>query len=916
MLTVNTLFVSIKKLSRSRYFIYTPNEHIGTMNLKKLFIWHEESFFGSMLETKTEGRDIGFVISAWDLLTLFGRRTYNSFLPWEWDEPLQVLHDVGPDVYKAIQHAKVQPTVSEDGTKLLWSLPEELFAQVDDKKVWTINSEEQSARLFLQTIVTESMENLVNKHAAQEQLSPQEIVAYFDEQKWQEWLRGNDTPLPFTIGLRLSEPEEGATEWHLETVLKDRNSEAIFPLSSSLPRGWKKHIRAVEQEQTRWERLFPWLYEDGQMKDRLSDEEAWTFLSSSSETLTALGVPIFLPSWWESIRKASVQVKATVKQETYRSYVGMNALLDFDWRLSINGKELSEEEFQQLVHEKRNLVRINGQWVQLDHRLIQRLKVLMEEAKEKGVSMSDLLHQQLGDEPLVVTDTEDERELAKLQFELSRSLKQWLRQLTNPKDIPLLPTPFDLQATLRPYQQFGMSWLYFLREHGFGACLADDMGLGKTIQLIAYLLHVREKEAPDTPALIICPTSVLGNWQRELERFAPSLRVGTHYGSHRTKGEDFTTWAASSDVILTTYTLAHLDFDELSSVKWSTIALDEAQNIKNANTKQSRAIRKLKGQHHIALTGTPMENRLSELWAIFDFMNRGYLGSFAQFQKRFIVPIERDEEVDRIQALQKLIRPFLLRRLKTDKEVALNLPDKLEQKEYCPLTDEQAALYEQLIQDTFAELPTLTGLERRGKVLQMLNQLKQLCNHPALYLKETAPANLLKRSEKLQKTLDLITACLDQNEACLLFTQYLKMGEIIQQVIKKHFGIDVPFLNGSMPKQQRDDYVQRFQEGEFPIFLLSLKAGGTGLNLTAANHVIHYDRWWNPAVEHQATDRAYRIGQQRFVHVHKLITVGTLEEKIDIMLEKKQSLNDQIIQSEQWVTELSDEELYSLLALT
>ena len=469
-------------------------------------------------------------------------------------------------------------------------------------------------------------------------------------------------------------------------------------------------------------------------------------------------------------------------------------------------------------------------------------------------------------------------------------------------------------VNLRPYQQLGMSWLLFLRQYGFGATLADDMGLGKTIQLITYLLKVKEAENTG-PALIICPTSVLGNWQKELEKFAPSLSVYLHYGSNRLKGEDFTKEANGVDVVLTSYGLSHIDFEEFDSLSWSSISIDEAQNIKNAATKQSRAVRKLKGLHHIALTGTPMENRLTELWSIFDFTNHGYLGSLGQFQKQFVVPIEKEDEKPKIGQLQSLIRPFLLRRTKKDEDVALNLPDKLEQKEYCPLTAEQASLYEQLVKDTLDNVEKLSGIERKGLILQMLSRLKQLCNHPALYLKEERPDHLLERSSKLEKLQELIGFAIDQGESCLIFTQYIEMGHMIQRMLRDEFDIEVPFLNGSVPKQQRDRMITRFQDREFPVFLLSLKAGGTGLNLTAANHVIHYDRWWNPAVENQATDRAYRIGQKRFVHVHKFICTGTLEEKIDLMLDKKQALNDEVIRSDSWITELSTDDLRDLIHL-
>ena len=504
---------------------------------------------------------------------------------------------------------------------------------------------------------------------------------------------------------------------------------------------------------------------------------------------------------------------------------------------------------------------------------------------------------------------------ARIQLELNRSMKKMVHQLTNVSSIPLTETPDTFIGELRPYQQLGMSWMLFLRKFGFGACLADDMGLGKTVQLITYLQHVKETEKPETPSLIVAPTSVLGNWQRELEKFAPDLKVHLHYGPTRAKGESFAADIKDVDVVLTSYGLSHIDYEELSLVEWTSISLDEAQNIKNANTKQSRAIRKLSGKHHIALTGTPMENRLSELWSIFDFLNHGYLGGFTQYQKNYIAPIEKDENEEKVKELQAKIKPFLLRRTKKDPEVELNLPEKLEQKEYCHLTAEQAALYEQLVKDTLAKIETLSGFERKGLILQMLNQLKQLCNHPALYLKEPDPKSILSRSEKMQKLKDIVETALESGEACLIFTQYISMGEMIQEVMKEEFDVKVPFLNGSMAKGKRDELVEKFQNGEFPVFLLSLKAGGTGLNLTAANHVVHYDRWWNPAVENQATDRAYRIGQKRFVHVHKLVSSGTLEEKIDAMLMKKQALNDEIIRSDQWVTELSDQDLESLLVL-
>ena len=752
-------------------------------------------------------------------------------------------------------------------------------------------------------------------------IAPHQLASFFDEESFRIWMGIIDNPIPFTLGLKLEEPAEISDFWTLELFLRDKNNPNLvvdFHNEDNFPTYWSPHLDGIKKEQQRWISLFPWLAGNKGLTDKLTEEEAWTFLTEASVTLLSLGVDILLPSWWIAMKNANLKVKAKVKGTTgshRQSFVGLQAVLDYDWRFSMNGVDLSEEEFNQLVEEKRKLVYIRGRWIKLDPAFIHQIQELMKKAEQEGLTVRDVIEQELfKEEDAEIDNLDDPRTFGKIQIELNRNWKSMIKGLRDLKQLPLEDVPEGFHGNLRPYQQLGMSWLLFLRQYGFGATLADDMGLGKTIQLITYLLKVKQAENTG-PALIICPTSVLGNWQKELEKFAPSLSVYLHYGSNRLKGEDFTKKATGVDVVLTSYGLSHIDFEEFDSLSWSSISIDEAQNIKNAATKQSRAVRKLKGLHQIALTGTPMENRLTELWSIFDFTNHGYLGSLGQFQKQFVVPIEKEDEKPKINQLQSLIRPFLLRRTKKDEEVALNLPDKLEQKEYCPLTAEQASLYEQLVKDTLDNVEKLSGIERKGLILQMLSRLKQLCNHPALYLKEERPDHLLERSSKLEKLQELIGFAIDQGESCLIFTQYIGMGHMIQRMLRDEFDIEVPFLNGSVPKQQRDRMITRFQDREFPVFLLSLKAGGTGLNLTAANHVIHYDRWWNPAVENQATDRAYRIGQKRFVHVHKFICTGTLEEKIDLMLDKKQALNDEVIQSDSWITELSTDDLRDLIHL-
>ncbi|MCL6517758.1 MAG: DEAD/DEAH box helicase [Alicyclobacillus sp.] len=515
---------------------------------------------------------------------------------------------------------------------------------------------------------------------------------------------------------------------------------------------------------------------------------------------------------------------------------------------------------------------------------------------------------------------------------LNEPLRALVAGLRDVSKMPVLDAPRGFRGQLRPYQRTGFSWFAFLRRFGLGACLADDMGLGKTVQFIAYQLHLREQGLAQGPALIVCPTSVVGNWEKELERFAPGLRVHVHYGAGREK-DRLAEVCQEADVVITSYTLAHLDQEWLTRVVWDTVCLDEAQNIKNAHTKQAQAVRRLPARHRIALTGTPVENRLTELWSLFSFLNPGYLGSERTFQQRFATPIEKGADPAATRALHQMVRPFLLRRMKTDPQVASDLPEKTESKVYVPLTKEQAALYEGVLQDMLARLAALDGMERRGLVLATLTKLKQVCNHPLAFLKADADPvglsasrsgrgargrRLRGRSEKLERLVEMVEEVRAEGERCLVFTQFVETGELLRAALEEALSEPVLFLHGGVGQKERDQMVRTFQDPDGPagVFLLSLRAGGVGLNLTAASHVFHFDRWWNPAVENQATDRAYRIGQHRHVQVHKFITLGTLEERIDQLIERKIALGERIMGTgEQWITELSTEELRDLFAL-
>ncbi|WP_299091955.1 DEAD/DEAH box helicase [uncultured Metabacillus sp.] len=916
--TVN-IVVHAEQIEDYHFYVYCTAAHDESPLevhefIRYLFTWHESSFFGTKLE------DISYIgipavqLSPWMMVELLGKETYNSLATITLSEDAERLANDAHLIYDLIANGQYVPDF--EGWK---------------QGVTRFKDAENQLEGFALEWFSASLADLIeHDHLLREAWA--EIVQsypvlttfqghFIDEADFLEKIGWNIDDTPFTVGLRLNEPEIDGDDWQLEILLrsKDNEEEMIhFQGEGELPRKWRPYLAKIEREQERFAEIVPWLsFQTG--TTFVTEDEAWLFLTDASETLINMGVEILLPSWWQVVKESQLMLKAKVSSTPRgQSFVGMNSLIDFNWRFATNGVEMSEEEFLELVAQKRRLVNFRGQWIKLDPAFIKQVQAILKRADREGLHLSDILQQELQAKDIDSDDDDvlDTRAFANIQIELNQQMRGMLRKLTDTSELPTNKIPSEFHGTLRPYQQNGVDWLLFLRSVSFGACLADDMGLGKTIQMIAYFSYVKKHEQPEHPALIIAPTSVLGNWQREFDKFAPHLNVKLHYGPNRAKEEKFAKAIKDADVVITSYGLSHSDFEELSSISWSTICLDEAQNIKNAHTKQSRAIRKLRGRHHIALTGTPMENRLTELWSIYDFLNHGYLGSLHSFHKRYVLPIEKDRSTEQIEQLQRYIKPFLLRRTKRDEHVALNLPEKQEQKEYVPLSVEQASLYEQLVKDTFEQVTSLAGMQRKALILKMLGKLKQICNHPALYLKEPQPKQLVTRSHKIEKLIELTTTIREQQESCLIFTQYIGMGEMMKDLLEKEFGEQVLFLNGSVMKNERDRMVESFQKKEYPFLILSLKAGGTGLNLTAANHVIHYDRWWNPAVENQATDRAYRIGQDRFVHVHKLITTGTIEEKIDEMLEKKQSLNDEIIQSENWITELSSDELEELFTLS
>ena len=678
--------------------------------------------------------------------------------------------------------------------------------------------------------------------------------------------------------------------------------------------------------------------EDAQPTEvELSTAEAHRFLTEFAPALRDQGIAVADPRWWGG---ADAQLGLLLDIDTPETppsgaarrdggdgseapVFGLHALVDYRWRLAVGSRTLSVEEFEKLAASRSPMVKVGGQWVEIRKEKLAAVRRVFDESADGQMSLGEAMR-------LAYAADEDELGARILGVRATGWAGELIGRendtLSAERGVEMLAQPEGLKGDLRPYQQSGLSWLAFLDRLGLGGCLADDMGLGKTIQLLSLLLHERaasgEGEARPAPTLVIAPTSVVGNWRNESRKFAPELTAFVHHGPERATGEHFVERALAADLVITTYALAHRDFETLSMVHWKRVCLDEAQNIKNPASKQSQSVRGLPAERRVALTGTPVENRLTELWSIMEFLNPGYLGSAARFRRKFSLPVERRRDTQRTRQLRQLVQPFILRRLKTDPTVVPDLPKKVETKEQAHLTPEQSALYEKAVGEMLGEVERAEGVRRRGIVLATLIKLKQICNHPAQLLADWTPqsgrpprASRSGKASRLVQMLDEVVAAGDQ---ALVFTQFRKMGEILAAMLRHDLDRDVLLLHGGTPQAVREQMIERFQkaDGTSPIFILSLKAGGVGMNLTAASHVFHYDRWWNPAVENQATDRAHRIGQDKTVHVHKFVVAGTLEERIDEMLEQKLELAETIIGSgEEWLTELSTNELREILRL-
>jgi hypothetical protein len=646
--------------------------------------------------------------------------------------------------------------------------------------------------------------------------------------------------------------------------------------------------------------------------------QADDFIDIAPAELARLGVELLGP---EHLVRAAVTVRGSASEspaDDRKGRFGKEALVE--WQAVIDETPISAADLARAEAAGTSLLRAGHRWVRIDPAGLRRARALLEQQIEtkSRVGAVDLLRLAAGHAPdgettieLTIPERSDDDD-ADAGSGLTPIDDDWVRSLLDGLPDERLDEAEEsdrFHGELRHYQRRGLAWMRFLARVGLGGCLADDMGLGKTATTLAHLL-----ERPG-PHLVVCPLSVVHNWESEAHRFTPALSVVVHHGAGRHQGEPSLFGLADADIVITTYGLLPRDLDSLASVDWTTVVLDEAQMVKNARTKASKAVRKLSADQKIALTGTPVENRLSELWSILDAVNPGLLGSQQRFREQYSTAIERHNDPEVAARLRQLTQPFVLRRTKADRRLLPDLPDKIEQIAFAQLTKEQATLYQQVVDQLLVDAKDLEGMQRRGRVLAALTRLKQICNHPAHALKDGS--RLAGRSGKLNRFDELVAELLDVDERALVFTQFREMGDLLQVHLRERFAIDAPFLHGGVSRSGRDRMVADFQAGAgSPMLVISLKAGGTGLNLTAASQVIHYDRWWNPAVEDQATDRAWRMGQHRTVNVHKLVCQGTVEERIGEVIDEKRAIADAVVGTgEAWLSELSTDQLAELVVL-
>ncbi|MDC0864796.1 DEAD/DEAH box helicase [Rickettsiaceae bacterium] len=703
-----------------------------------------------------------------------------------------------------------------------------------------------------------------------------------EKSNWLIWKSALDKS-KHDICIKIDAPEHKNDNWLITVLAKDEDDQSK---QTPIHGNWQNHINDLGLAMRIYPNLENAFDQDKIVPFELSQLEAKEFLSETAWFLQQSGFPVIIPSWYTPKGHNSAKLKLKRKNslgssQNENSYFTAEGLMSFKYALSLNGEELSVKEWRELIENKEELVQFRGEWVQLDLENMSKILDFWNSNQAEDMNIFGLLDK-----------------ASNPDIELDGDTDEFVMSLYGKQNLEIEETPESFVGTLRPYQKLGFSWMRYMEKLGLNPCLADDMGLGKTIQIIALIAgSISGKN------LLVVPTSVIGNWEREFAKFAPSIKVKTYHS----KDKDNSIFEKSDVVVLTTFNIMRKHYKLFDKTKWHRIIIDEAQNIKNPKAKQSKALFALNSKYQIALTGTPIENSVVDLWSIFNFLNRDYLGDVKRFKKAF-----HNNPNNRPQ-LKRLVEPFLLRRLKTDKSIITELPNKIEQNIYCQLTKEQASLYQAVVNQLAADMKKEEL--KSSAMLSSLTRLKQICNHPAQYLQDNSEF-AEKRSLKLQRLMSIVDEAIENEESVLIFSQYKEICVAINKMLATKY--NVYLLHGGTSRSARDSMIAEFQDSGTPpsIFTLSLKAGGVGITLTKASQVIHFDRWWNPAVENQATDRAFRIGQQKKVLVHKFITQGTLEEKIDQMIADKSSLSESILSDDSsWLKGLNTQSFMDLVKL-
>ncbi|MDE0025950.1 MAG: DEAD/DEAH box helicase [Spirochaetaceae bacterium] len=748
--------------------------------------------------------------------------------------------------------------------------------------------------------------------------------------RWRDRMRRSALAADERVCFRLADAKDGSPDaWRLEWLLSSRRDPSLLvPLadywgSGNGERPAARSVREVLLQLGQAARIYAKLWQgmdsEAPAEVVLDRAEALEFLRRQAPVLQGAGFRVIVPAWWTATGQRRLRLRLTSRNaggaatangapapaSESSAMLGFDTLLAFDAQVVLDGEPITAREWHSIVAAKEGLVRLRGQWMELRGDEVSRLEEYWAaDGDSQTMTVADLLRAEAGSDALEVV--------------CEGAVGRMLAVLRGTGSLEMLDQPAGFAGELRGYQVRGFSWLAYLERLGFGACLADDMGLGKTIQVLATVLQDKARNPDAGPTLLIAPTSVVGNWQRETRRFAPALTTCLHHGPQRVRnGEAFEEAIRGIDIVVASFGVARLDASVLQKVRWWRLVVDESQNVKNPTAAVTKAIRGIPARRRIALTGTPVENRLMDLWSLFSVLNPGFLGTMAEFRKNVERPIMRDRSRAATERLRSLVRPFILRRMKSDRAIIKDLPDKVEQNSYCNLTPEQATLYEAVVRDLEAKLRDTEESGRQGLLLSTLLRLKQICNHPAQFLQDASEFTET-RSHKLARVCEMLDEIEAERESVLVFTQFTEIGKSLEALFRRRYGGAVYYLHGGTPRARREHMVEEFQdpEAEPAVFVLSLRAGGTGITLTRANHVIHFDRWWNPAVENQATDRAYRIGQRNSVFVHKMVTMGTLEERIDALIESKKKLAEDIVGGdESWLANLDNDAFRRLIAL-